>query len=210
MNISLRNVHYSIITEGDNGIESYGTPKRAADAIMIDLTLNRRKTPIYADDKLRYYLDEFTDGAIRANMLDFIPEAQEDLFGVTRDANGAIVTCAEDEPKMVAFGFESDKRQGVSEFIWLYRVKFSPPNRTFNTKGESTTVNTPTTEGNIFQRIKPRYDNEHPIGVSLSTDGTAATDAILEAWFDSVYEPVDPNASQTPAEPAETTPGTTG
>ena len=195
MNIGVDSVYYSIITEGANGYESYGTPKKAADAISIDLTLNRSKTKIHADDKLRYVLDDYVDGNLKVNMLDFTPEAQEDLFGTKRDKNGAIVTCAEDEPKLVAFGLRSMQRKGKYEYLWLYRAQFESPNRTFNTKGDSVTVNTPTAEATVFQRTKPRYDNAHPIGVSLSTDGTAATDAILEDWFESVYEPVDPEST---------------
>lgn len=210
MNLGLDSVHYSKITEDSNGYETYATPKRLIDAVTANITLNRSKVKVHADDKLRCTIDDFVDGTLGMNMLQFYPEAQEDLFNVKRDANGVIVSCSEDEPDPVAILFRSKTSEGKYEYLVLYRVQFSAPNRQFNTKADSTTVNTPTAEATIMPRQKPRYDGDHPIGANIVDDGTPETAAVIAEWFNSVYEPVNPAASQTPAEPAETTPGTTG
>ena len=212
MNTGLDSVYYAKITEDASGNETYGTPKKLADAIMADINITRKKVKIFADDLLKKVIEEFSEGTMRLNLLQFMPEAQKDLFSVKLDANGAIVSCAEDEPDPVALGFRSLIGDGKYEYLWLYRVQFTAPNGTYNTKGESITVNTPTTEGSIMHRHKPDYDGDHPWKVNLIEDGTQTVAAAIAAWFDSVYEAANPSAVQVeePAAGEGTTPATSG
>lgn len=202
MNIGLDSVYYSKITEGTNGVEAYGTPKKFSKALTANMNINRLKTKFFADDELDEIFDEFIEGTLGMNLKDILSEAVQDLFGAKIDANGVVVMSKEDSPKPVAIGFRSKIKEGLYEYVWLYRVLFSPPNRSFNTKGEQITINTPTVEGTIMQRRKPDYNNDHPWETHLVDDGSGTHDTAINAWFTSVYEPSAP-AAQTAAPAAQ-------
>ena len=52
MTLGLKDLYYAVCTEAD-GAESYGTPKKMAEAMSADLSVKTADGSLYADDTLR-------------------------------------------------------------------------------------------------------------------------------------------------------------
>ena len=176
MTLGLRDLYYAIVTETD-GVETYGTPKKLAEAMSADLSVTVAEATLYADDALSESVKEFTKGTLKLGIKDLEPETLADLLGQEVDEN-QVVWAGDDEPPYVAIGFRASKTGGRYKYIWLQKVQFKVPAEKYQTKGESITFTTPEIEG-TFTRAKGtgKWKAEY---VGLPTD-TAAVD-----WFKAV------------------------
>lgn len=177
MTIGLKDLYYAIITEED-GVESYGTPKKLAEAMTADLSVNTADATLYADDALSEDVSEFTSCSLSLGIKELTNEALKDLLGQEVDDGGVLYAGEGDEPNLVAVGFRAKKMGGKYRYIWLQRGKFKVPNESFATKGEGITFNTPTIEG-TFSKSKAtgKWKADY---TGLPTDSVAAS------WFNSV------------------------
>lgn len=190
--IGLDKPYYSIITEDNDGNETYGTPKVLAKAIQADLTANTSTATLYADDGADETVIEFVSGTLSLGINDLLPTVAADLIGAHVDKNGALISSVEDIAPYVAVGFRAKKANGKYRYFWLYRVKFGVPATNLATKGESITFQTPTIEGTIMRRNKVDALGNHPWKAEITEGDTGVTSATTDAWFSAVYEPVAP------------------
>ena len=58
MTLGLKDLYYAVCTEAD-GAESYGTPKKMAEAMSADLSVKTADGSLYADDTLSESVTEF-------------------------------------------------------------------------------------------------------------------------------------------------------
>ena len=70
---------------------------------------------------------------------------------------------------------------------FVYKVIFSVPSDSLQTKGDSISFATPTIEGTILRRNKEDTKKNHPWRAFV-VDGETGVDAIT-SWFTTVYEP---------------------
>ena len=56
-------------------------------------------------------------------------------------------------------------------------------------QGDSITFSTPTIEGTIYRRNKVDGKNQHPWKAEANEGDTSLTAAVIDSWFDAVYEP---------------------
>ena len=63
MTLGLRDLFYAPCTEAD-GVETYGTPKRMAEALTADLSVKTADGSLYSDDALSESVSEFASGAL--------------------------------------------------------------------------------------------------------------------------------------------------
>lgn len=187
--IGLDKLYYSKITEADDGSETYGKPIKLAKAISAGLSVELAEATLYADDGAAEIVKEFKSGTISLGVDDIGAEAASDLTGAEVDENGALISTSEDVGDPVAVGFRAQKANGKYKYFWLYRVKFGVPSTDLNTKGDSISFSTPTIEGTVIRRNKPDGKGNHPWKAEMTEDGTAAVNAIINKWYDSVYEP---------------------
>lgn len=185
--IGLDKLFYSVITEGENGEETYGTPKKLAKAMNVDLSIEVAEATLYADDSAAETVKEFAGGTITLGVDDISAEALKDLAGARIDSNGVIVSAGEDVGNYVALAFRAKKSNGTYRYYWLYRVKFATPSDSYETKGDSVNFNTPSIEGAISQRVKEDGKGNHPWKAQM--DETKDNKATIDKWYDSVYEP---------------------
>ncbi|MCM1166443.1 MAG: phage tail protein [Lachnospiraceae bacterium] len=185
--IGLDKLYYSVITEGENGVETYGAPQKLAKAMNVDLSVDVAEATLYADDSAAENVREFAGGTITLGIDDLSAEALKDLAGAHIDSNGVIVSSGEDVGNYVAIAFRAKKSNGKYRYYWLYRVKFSAPSDSYETKGDSVNFNTPTIEGSISQRVKENSDGKHPWKAQI--DETDANKSIIDKWYEKVYEP---------------------
>ena len=73
MTIGLKDLYYAIITMQD-GVENYGEPKKLAEALNADLSVNVAEAKLYADDALSESAKEFVDGSLKLGIKELTPE----------------------------------------------------------------------------------------------------------------------------------------
>ena len=188
--IGLDKLYYAPITEGENGVETYGTPAQLAKAISADLSVELAEATLYADDGAAEIVKEFKSGTLSLGVDDIGKQTAAALTGVTIDQNGVIIATSEDGGNPVAIGFRARKANGKYRYFWLYRVKFGIPSVNLATKGDSITFNTPTIEGTVTRRNKPDTNGNHPWKAEVTEGETGVSDATITAWYTAVYEPV--------------------
>lgn len=186
--IGLDKLYYATITEDKDGNETYGTPVQLAKAISADLTVELNEATLYADDGQAEAVKEFKSGTLSLGIDDIGSEAAAALVGAVVDNNGVLISGGEDTSKYVAIGFRAKKANGKYRYYWLYRVLFGVPATNLATKGDSITFSTPTIEGTIFRRNKKDGKNKHPWKAEVNE--TDSNSAIIDAWYNTVYEPV--------------------
>ena len=187
--IGLDKLYYAKITEDANGNETYDTPTPLAKAMTADLSVELAEATLYADDGAAEIVKEFKSGTLSLGIDDLGAAIASDLTGCTIDADGVVISTAEDGGDPVAVGFRAKKANGKYKYYWLYRVKFGIPATNLATKGDSITFSTPTIEGTIMRRNKQDSSGKHPWKAE-ATEGDAKVGAnIIANWYKEVYEP---------------------
>lgn len=187
--IGLDSLFYAKITEDQNGIETYGTPKVLAKAMTAELSVELIEAILYADDGASEVVKEFKSGALTLGIDDIGSLVAQDLTGCKIDSNNVVVSRSEDGGSPVAVGFRAKKANGKYRYFWLYRVIFSVPATTLATKGDSITFSSPTIEGTVFRRNKLDGENKHPWKAEVTEGDTGVSALTISSWFTSVYEP---------------------
>jgi phi13 family phage major tail protein len=177
MTIGLKDLYYAVITEED-GVESYAVPKKLADAMTADLSVNTADATLYADDALSEDVSEFVSCTLSLGIKELSNDVLKDLLGQEVDEDGVLYAGDGDEPNLVAVGFRAKKMGGKYRYIWLQRGKFKVPNDSFETKGEGITFKTPTIEGT--------FSKSHATGKWKSDYTGLPTDKVATTWFDAV------------------------
>ena len=80
MTLGLKDLYYAVCTEAD-GAESYGTPKKMAEAMSADLSVKTADGSLYADDTLSESVTEFASGTLKLGIKDLTPEVLAELLG---------------------------------------------------------------------------------------------------------------------------------
>lgn len=177
MTLGLKDLYYAVITEKD-GVETYATPKRLAEAMTADLSVNIAEATLYADDALSENPAEFTSGTLKLGVKEIEPEDTAALLGAELDDNGVMWSGGDDETPYVAIGFRAKKTGGKYRYIWLQRVKFKVPSESFETKGESISFKTPEIEGTFSKAKSSGKWKADYVGLP--------TDAVATSWFTTV------------------------
>lgn len=147
-------VPYTVETdESGRETETLGTKKVMGKAIRADASINTSDARLYGDDGLAEEVLEFVDGTLSLETDDIEDDVQAELLGNTVDeATGDITSHTDDTPIYTRSGYVSRRyKGGKSQYkgILLMRVKYSIPNQTDNTKGQTITFSTPTMTGTI-------------------------------------------------------------
>ncbi len=187
--IGLDSLFYAKITEDQNGIETYGTPKVLAKAMTAELSIELIEAILYADDGASEVVKEFKSGALSLGIDDIGSLVAQDLTGCKIDSNNVVVSRSEDGGSPVAVGFRAKKANGKYRYFWLYRVIFSVPATSLATKGDSITFSSPTIEGTVFRRNKLDGESKHPWKAEVTEGDNGVAASTITSWFTSVYEP---------------------
>lgn len=179
MTLGLKDLYYAVCTEAD-GAESYGTPKKMAEAMSADLSVKTADGSLYADDTLSESVTEFASGTLKLGIKDLTPEVLAELLGQAVDKNSVVWAGKEDEPPYVAVGFRAKKTGGKYRYVWLLKAKFKVPSEKYETKGESIKFNTPDIEASFTTRKKDNLWKADFVGTEES--------AAAKTWFTAVPE----------------------
>ena len=179
MTLGLKDLYYAVCTEAD-GAESYGAPKKMAEAMSADLSVKTADGSLYADDTLSESVTEFASGTLKLGIKDLTPEVLAELLGQAVDKNSVVWAGKEDEPPYVAVGFRAKKTGGKYRYVWLLKAKFKVPSEKYETKCESIKFNTPDIEASFTTRKKDNLWKADFVGTEES--------AAAKTWFTAVPE----------------------
>lgn len=182
MTVGLKDLFYATCTETD-GVETYGTPKKMAEAMTAELSVKTADGDLFADDTLSESATEFAEGTLKLGIKDLTPETLSDLLGQIVDANKVVWASGDDEPPYVAVGFRAKKMGKRYRYIWLLKCKFKIPSEKYETKGNSIKFNTPEIEGSFTTRKKDGHWKADFVGTEQ--------DAAAKTWFTEVPEPAE-------------------
>lgn len=180
MTLGLKDLFYAVISEGEDGAESYGTPKKMAGAMTADLSITTADGKLYVDDGLSVAVSEFANGNLKLGIDDLTPETTAEILGQEVDKNKVVWAGGDDEPPYIAVGFRAKKTGGKYKYIWLLKCKAKVPAEKYETKGESIKFQTPEIELTIMRRKKDGNWKADYVGTPDS--GAAKT------WFTAVPE----------------------
>ena len=175
----LKNVYYSVITEGSSGI-SFGTPKAIPGAVSLTLDAEGDVSKFKADN-IDYYVDYANNGYSGSLEVAIIPDSfKTDCLGMKIDDNGLLVESAGDMAKSFALLFQFEGDQKALRHVF-YNCKAGRPGTGSETKGD--TIEPRTDELELTASALPGTEY-----VKAST--TETTDATTyNGWFTSVQEP---------------------
>ena len=179
---NLKNVYYAILTETENqGVitETFGTPKKVAGAVSIDLSQEGEMTPFYADG-VKYYIAQNNQGYQGSLEMARIPDSMlQDIWGMALDTDGVIIENVNKEYKYFAllFQIDGDKDEQLYTF---YKCSASRPNIASQTNEESKNPQTQTLE----LSISPLLSNGNVMAKTSATTTTTARNS----WFTEVHE----------------------
>lgn len=138
--IGLNNFRYAKLTEAQDGTPTYDGAKKPAKAISCNVDVTNNSAELYADDGLAESDYSFNRANVTMGIDDDDPVTMADLLGHELDSNGVMVRNANDVAPYVGLGrvivkMVNNVRKYKVEF--LYKVKFSEPSQSDNTKGEN-------------------------------------------------------------------------
>lgn len=141
---------------------TYAAPAALGKAVSLELTPNYATGALYGDDVKVEDDREFVDATITLGVTTVPVEFNNSMFGHTV-TDSATTYNADDVIPYVGFGIiGTEKVDGVKKYVatFLPKCKFSEPGKSYATKGDSITYNTPSLEGSAMalDNLDWKYD----------------------------------------------------
>ena len=177
---NLKNVHAAILTKGESGTYSYGTPQAIPGAVSISLEAEGENTPFYADG-IVYFRSTTNNGYSGDLEIALIPEwFRTQILRETLDSNGVLVETSSGAASVkFALLFEFDGDVNAIRHV-LYCCTASRPSIESETKEDTIEPGTET----LSLTADPRED-----GLVKSRTGDTTAAATYSNWSQSVYLP---------------------
>lgn len=182
----LSNVYYAILTESDSAAPTFGTPKKLAGAVSLELTQEGTENNFYADN-ITYFRYGQTNGYTGSLELARITDdALKDIWGFGYDNTNKLIyedASAEAKPFALLFQIDGDAN---SDLYVMYKCYASRPNvssTTINENGKEPQTQT------VDLTCVPLIDPTNGVlnkKTYIRTDGDTST-TIRNAWFSSVF-----------------------
>ena len=147
--IGLKNLLFGVLTEGST--PSYGAAVKPAKAISCSVQITNNDVKLYADDALAESDTSFQSGTVTLGIDDEDNTVMATLLG-HEISDGAMIRNSDDVAPYVGLGRIITKMVGgvlKYKVEFLKKVKFSEPNQTDNTKGETVAFGTSELVGTV-------------------------------------------------------------
>ncbi len=178
---NLKNAHYALLSMGEDGTVTYGTPMAIPGAVSIALDANGEPSNFYADG-IAYYVINNNMGYDGDLQLALIPESfRTDILKEELDENGVLIENAQTELESFALLFEFSGDQKYIRHV-LYNCAASRPNIEGKTNEESREVQTET----LKIKATPLSSGLVKAKTGNTTDATVYND-----WYKAVYIPTE-------------------
>lgn len=136
----LRNVHYSIATQGNDGTWSFGTPVALPGAQEFTSDLVGGSTAVYADDIVIANLVQNAGRTITLKLTELTEEFKLNVLGYKRLENGNIVEIANAKTATFALGLEF-QGDAKARRAWFYLCSVTPISESTKSKTDSAEAN---------------------------------------------------------------------
>jgi phi13 family phage major tail protein len=182
----LKNAHYSIVTENEDGTYTYATPVSLKGSTELSLEPKGDSNDFYADDVL-YYTTISNQGYEATLTVANVTRAfRVDVLNETLDATDSVLTeNSNNKPNKIAFMFEFDGDQRATRHV-LYNCTVNRSGMSSATKTESAE---PQTQELTLIAAPRSYD-----GIVKRSTTSDTPDAVYDAWYTAVYNPADTGA----------------
>ena len=176
---NLKNAHYALLTLGEDGTATYGTPVPMPGSVSISLDANGEPENFYADGVAYYVINNNMgyDGDLELAM---IPESfRTDVLCEQLDSKGVLIENADAELAAFALLFEFDGDQKHIRHV-LYNCSASRPGIEGKTNEDSKEVQTET----LTVKATPLSN-----GVVKAKTGNTTDATVYANWYKAVYMP---------------------
>ena len=176
----LKNVHYAVLTPGEEGTVTFAKPVRIPGAVNLSLNAQGDETKFYADD-MAYYVTTANDGYSGDLEIAVVPDSfRKDVLKETEDETDMVLLeNAAAEPALFALLFEFDGDQKATRHV-LYSCACSRPGISSSTR---TNAKTPSTD-TLTITASPLSDGRVKAKTTAST-----TEEKYNSWYQQVWEP---------------------
>lgn len=177
----LRNAHYSVITEGEDGTYTYGTPVKLPGAVEISLEPRGETSDFYADDVLYYTTVSNQGYETSLTVANITDTFRTDVLGETLEGTDSVLTeNSFANPNKIAFMFEFDGDTKSTRHV-LYNCTVTRPGMSSATKTEA--AEPQTQELTLIAAPRPND------GVVKRSTTANTPDPVYTGWYATVYDP---------------------
>lgn len=174
---NIKNVHYSVISEGTNGTLTFATPKKIPGAVNLSLTASGDESIFWADG-IKYYRNRPNNGYSGSLEVALLPqEFATEVLGYVKTDDGRVREIATVEPKAFALLFEVDGDADGARYIF-YNVAASRPDFNAQTTTETKEPQTDTISIDVT-----------PLDNGVVKDYALQSDSAYANWFSNVTYP---------------------
>lgn len=177
----LKNLHYALVTVGEDGAVTYAKPIAIPGAREMGLDAQGEDTNVYADDSQYVVISVNTGYEGDLTVLKLPDSFYTDCLGQTLDANGALIESEEDIKKPFALLGEFSTESAEKKRFVLYNCVAGRP--TFGSSTKEETVEP--TELVVPITAAAAADT----GATKATLTNTASKEKFDSWFDAVYIP---------------------
>lgn len=192
-----KNVHYALISEGEDGALAYGTPVPIPGAVNVTLDSQGDEVDFEADDSLYYTAYSYTGKKGTIEVAKIPDQFRKDILHEKENpTNHVLFEDASAEPSPFALLFETGGNEKPTRFVWYYCTVSRP------SENASTTGKTKTPQTESMSITATALTN----GIVRARTTEKTTDTVYNNWFKSVLEPdagEETVSAQTESAPAQ-------
>lgn len=177
----VKNIYYAKATIEEDGTVTYETPKKLFDLQKIKLTVSTSSEKYYTSDGIDI-INNFEGGSLDLDTYGIEDAALFELEGTTADSNGVYTSRSNDEPPYVAIGYEMEKRNGKSKFVWLLLCKKKLSGEEGEVKKDKISPKGSVLPFDVIERSDKQWRH------TISEDDTNAPADLKDKWFEKVYD----------------------
>lgn len=176
--IGLKNLHYKLLTFGLEGVPEYGEAVKIPGLIDATLSPQVSEGELYADDTLSEFHASITSFDITLGTKDIPLKDRAALLGYPIGTDGRLRVTSNAKAPLVAITFEAERTDGKYQYLQVHKVRFSPIEESFETKGSSISYQTASIKGKSL--ALEGHDAYYDTIIKDEADGAVGT-----AWHSS-------------------------
>ena len=176
----LKNVHYAVLTVGENGTPTFSAPVPISGAVNLSMSPEGDTTPFYADGT-KYYISVANNGYSGDLEIALLPDSfRKDVLGETEDATDKVMVenaNVEPVPFALLFQFDGDKKG-------IRHVFFNCTATRPNVEGATTTDSKEPATETLSLEAAPLEN-----GMVKAKTATETPEEVYENWYKAVWMP---------------------
>lgn len=192
--IGCDNLVYAPMTTEDTPEQApvYAEAVKAPGVMSININPNGSLETLFADDGPMESASTLGRIEVEIQKNALTTQNKADLLGHVIDGNGALVYGDNDIAPWVAIGFRTLKSNGKYRYVWLYKGKFTEPEDSNETKGDSINFQADTISGQ-FVKLNYAYNvggtMKRPWKYELDEEHEGHKAEVVTEWFSAPVMP---------------------